>query len=43
VTWNPREDALLVIADAGSGGAPHIVPVGFRLGAKGTIEIGGQG
>jgi pyridoxamine 5'-phosphate oxidase family protein len=31
-------------ATVGGGGAPHIVPVGFRLDAEaGTIEIGGHG
>jgi pyridoxamine 5'-phosphate oxidase family protein len=32
------------LATVGSGGSPHIVPVGFRLDAEAhTIEIGGHG
>ena len=39
-----RGQRLGRLATAGSGGAPHIVPVGFRLDAQaGTIEIGGHG
>ncbi len=39
-----RGQRLGRVATAGGGGAPHIVPVGFRLGAgAGTIEIGGHG
>jgi pyridoxamine 5'-phosphate oxidase family protein len=39
-----RGQRLGRVATAGSGGAPHIVPVGFRLDAQGeAIEIGGHG
>jgi pyridoxamine 5'-phosphate oxidase family protein len=39
-----RGQPLGRLATAGSGGAPHIVPVGFRLdGEAATIEIGGHG
>jgi pyridoxamine 5'-phosphate oxidase family protein len=38
-----RGQRLGRMATASTGGAPHIVPVGFRLGAEGTIEIGGHG
>jgi pyridoxamine 5'-phosphate oxidase family protein len=39
-----RGQRLGRVATAGSSGAPHIVPVGFRLGAEAaTIEIGGHG
>jgi pyridoxamine 5'-phosphate oxidase family protein len=39
-----RGQRLGRLATTGSGGAPHIVPVGFRLDAQAeTIEIGGHG
>lgn len=39
-----RGQRLGRVATAGPGGAPHIAPVGFHLGAEaGTIEIGGHG
>jgi pyridoxamine 5'-phosphate oxidase family protein len=38
-----RGQRLGRMATVSTGGAPHIVPVGFRLGAEGTIEIGGHG
>jgi len=39
-----RGQPLGRLATAGSGGAPHVVPVGFRLGGEaGTIDIGGHG
>ena len=39
-----RGQRLGRVATVGADGAPHIVPVGFRLGADaGTIEIGGHG
>jgi pyridoxamine 5'-phosphate oxidase family protein len=39
-----RGQPLGRLATAGPGGAPHIVPVGFRLGPEAaTIEIGGHG
>lgn len=39
-----RGQLLGRVATVGSGGAPHIAPVGFRLNAEeGTIEIGGHG
>ncbi len=39
-----RGQRLGRLATAGGDGAPHIVPVGFRLDAEaGTIEIGGHG
>ena len=37
-----RGQRLGRLATAGSGGEPHIVPVGFRLGPEAaTIEVGG--
>lgn len=39
-----RGQRLGRLATADAGGAPHIVPVGFRIDAEaGTIEIGGHG
>jgi pyridoxamine 5'-phosphate oxidase family protein len=39
-----RGQPLGRLATVGSGGAPHVVPVGFRLdGENGTIDIGGHG
>ena len=39
-----RGQRLARIATVGRDGSPHVVPVGFRLGADGeTIEIGGHG
>jgi pyridoxamine 5'-phosphate oxidase family protein len=39
-----RGQRLGRVATAGTGGAPHVAPVGFRLNAEeGTIEIGGHG
>jgi pyridoxamine 5'-phosphate oxidase family protein len=39
-----RSQRLGRLATAGGGGAPHIVPVGFRLDPDaGSIEIGGHG
>ena len=39
-----RGQRLGRLATIGSDGAPHVVPVGFRLGADGeAIEVGGHG
>jgi pyridoxamine 5'-phosphate oxidase family protein len=39
-----RGQRLGRVATVGTGGAPHIAPVGFRINAEdGTIEIGGHG
>ena len=39
-----RSQRLARIATADSSGQPHVVPVGFRLSADGTvIEVGGHG
>jgi len=39
-----RGQRLGRIATSGTGGAPHVAPVGFRVNAdEGTIDIGGHG
>lgn len=39
-----RSQRLGRLATVGSDGSPHVVPVGFRLGANGSaIEVGGHG
>jgi pyridoxamine 5'-phosphate oxidase family protein len=39
-----RGQRLGRVATSGTGGAPHVAPVGFRLNTEeGTIEIGGHG